>query len=262
MAVYGFIGTGNMGGALARAAAKGGAELVLADMNRASAEKLAADIGGRVADNKTVAKEADFIFLGVKPQNAEELMADIRPVLMERSDEFTIVSFLAGKSIGYIRDLAGDSFPVIRLMPNTPVGVGEGMVLYASEDVSDERLEEFLGVMKAGGRFQHLKESLIDAATAVTGCGPAYVDLFVEALADGAVLLGVPRAQATEFAAQMVVGSAKLILESGKHPGQLKDAVCSPAGSTIVGVKALEEGAFRATVMNAVIAAYEKNKKL
>jgi pyrroline-5-carboxylate reductase len=134
------------------------------------------------------------------------------------------------------------------------------MILYsAGSDVLDIELQIFLAAMSGAGRLAPLPEHLMDAGSAVSGCGPAFVDLFVEALADGGVACGLPRAAALEFAAQMVMGSAKLILESGKHPGVLKDAVCSPGGTTIQGVRALEEGGFRGTVMNAVIKAYEKN---
>ncbi|MBQ4506465.1 MAG: pyrroline-5-carboxylate reductase [Firmicutes bacterium] len=262
MSIYGFIGTGHMGSAMAKAASKGGVELLLANRTVSRAEALAAEIGGQVVSNEEVARRADFIFLGVKPQGIDALMDELRPVLLKREEPYTLVSMLAGKTVKYIRDLAGEDCPVIRLMPNTPVAIGEGMVLYASDGVAEEAMTGFLEVMKSGGRFRKMSENLIDAASSVTGCGPAFVDLFIESLADGAVVCGIPRAQALELAAQMVAGSAKLLLESGKHPGELKDAVCSPGGSTIEGVKKLEEGAFRASVINAVIASCEKNKKL
>jgi pyrroline-5-carboxylate reductase len=137
------------------------------------------------------------------------------------------------------------------------------MILYApNTEVTEDEVSFFLDSMKEAGRFSPLPEKLMDAGASVAGCGPAFVDLFVEALADGGVACGLPRAQAIEFAAQMVAGSAKLILESKKHPGQLKDEVCSPGGTTIQGVRTLEEAGFRGAVMDAVIAAYERTLEL
>lgn len=261
----GFIGTGNMGGALILAAAKSKTEkeLLLSDKIPEKAKILAEKTGGRVCDNVTAAKEADFIFLGVKPQMLAETMEEIAPVLAERKDRFVLVSMLAAFTCERICEAAGGNYPVIRIMPNTPVGIGEGMILYAvNEKVEPEETEIFLEAFEKAGRFSPLAEKLIDAGASVAGCGPAFVDLFVEALADGGVACGLPRAQALEFAAQMVAGSAKLILESEKHPGKLKDEVCSPGGTTIQGVRALEKGGFRSAVMEAVIAAYEKNFEL
>jgi len=263
MAVLGFIGTGNMGGALARAAAKGDSELLLANRHPEKAQKLIDEIGGRLCSNIEIAQHAGFIFLGVKPQMIEGLMAEIKPALARRRDRFFLVTMLGGTSIEKIRRLAGGDYAVIRIMPNTPAGIGEGVILYdCSEDVKADEEKYFLDAMSAAGRFTKLEEKLIDAGSSVSGCGPAFVDMFVEALADGGVACGLPRAKAMELACQMVAGSAKLILESGKHPGQLKDEVCSPGGTTIQGVRALEAGGFRAAVMNAVIAAYEKNASL
>ena len=263
MPVLGFIGTGNMGGALARAAAKGGNELLLANRSPEKAQKLIDEIGGRLCSNEEVARQADFIFLGVKPQMMADMLEEIKPVLMRRRDRFFLVSMAAALTIDKINEMAGGGHSVIRIMPNTPCAIGEGMILYScGEGVGQAEEEVFLNAMAAAGRFSKLPEKLIDAGSSVAGCGPAFVDLFVEALADGGVACGLPRAQAMEFAAQMVMGSAKLILESGKHPGLLKDQVCSPGGTTIQGVRALEKGGFRSAVMEAVIAAYEKNFKL
>lgn len=262
MKKLGFIGTGNMGGALVAAAAKSNAgnELMLADKIHEKADALAKKTGGKVCDNLTVAAEADFIFLGVKPQMLKETMDEIAPVLKKRTDRFVLVSMLAAFTCERICEAAGGNYPVIRIMPNTPASIGEGMILYApGENVSEDEVSFFLDSMKEAGRFSLLPEKLMDAGASVAGCGPAFVDLFVEALADGGVACGLPRAKALEFAAQMVVGAGKLILESKKHPGQLKDEVCSPGGTTIQGVRALEKGGFRSAVAEAVIAAYEKN---
>ena len=261
----GFIGTGNMGGALARAAQRKipGGCIRLANRTPEKAEALAEELGCGVSSAAGAAEWAEFIFLGVKPQMMAELLAQLRPVLAARQDRFLLVTMAAGLSINKIQQLAGGDYPVIRIMPNTPASIGEGMILYAcGEGVSDEEERLFLDAMAGAGRFSALPERLIDAGSAVSGCGPAFADLFLEALADGGVACGLPRAQAMELAAQMLAGSAKLVLESGRHPGVLKDAVCSPGGSTIQGVRALEQAGFRGAVMEAVIAAYEKTQEL
>ena len=263
MAVLGFIGTGNMGGALARAAAKADNQLLLANRHSEKAQKLIDEIGGKLCTNAEVAQQAEFIFLGVKPQMMADMLEEIKPVLARRRDRFFLVTMAAALTIADIQQMAGGAYSVIRIMPNTPCAIGEGMTLYScGEGVGQAEEETFLKAMAAAGRFSKLPEKLIDAGSSVAGCGPAFVDLFVEALADGGVACGLPRVQALEFAAQMVAGSAKLILESGKHPGLLKDQVCSPGGTTIQGVRALEKGGFRSAVMEAVIAAYEKNSNI
>lgn len=265
MATLGFIGTGNMGGALARAACKAipSDQIFLANRTPEKARQLAEELDCRVADNEAIAESADFIFLGVKPQMMADLLADIAPILAQRQNRFLLVTMAAGLTISRIQEMAGGNYPVIRIMPNTPSSIGEGMILYTCcNNVTKSEEKVFLDTMSRAGRMSALPEHLMDAGSAVSGCGPAFVDLFIEALADGGVACGLPRAQAVEFAAQMVAGSARLVLESGKHPGELKDAVCSPAGTTIQGVRALEEAGFRGAVMNAVIAAYERTLEL
>ena len=265
MATLGFIGCGSMGGALARAACKSipSDQVFLANRTVEKARALAEELDCRVADNAAVAENADFIFLGVKPQMMADMLSDIAPVLAERETRFVLVTMAAGLSIADIQAMAGGDYPVIRIMPNTPASIGEGMILYTvGKGVSAPERKTFLTDMAAAGRFSELPEHLMDAGSAVSGCGPAFADLFLEALADGGVACGLPRAQAMELAAQMLSGSAKLALESGKHPGALKDAVCSPGGTTIQGVRVLEQNGFRSAVMEAVIAAYEKTLKL
>ena len=257
----GFTGTGNMAGALIEAAAKSGEfSFLLSNRHPQKAERYAELTGGRVTDNKTVAALADMVFLGVKPDGIAGLMEEIAPVLAERTERAVLVSMLGGTKIEEIQRLAGAECPVIRIMPNTPVAIGEGIILYdCSSQVSGEDEALFLSSMKHAGLVTKMPERLIPAGTALTGCGPAFADLFIEALADGAVACGIPRGMATELAAKMTAGSASLILASGKNPEVLKNEVCSPGGSTIQGVRLLEERAFRAAVMDAVITAYEKN---
>lgn len=262
---WGFIGVGHMGGALAQAAAVmvPPRDLWLANRSAEKAEALARQLGAQTASNAAIAAECDYVFLGVKPQMMEAMLREIAPVLAGRQTPFVLVSMAAGLTAERIARMAGGDYPVIRIMPNTPVSVGEGLILYAcSSAVTEEQLSEFLRVMAKSGRLDPLPEHLMDAGSAVSGCGPAFADLFMEALADGGVACGLPRAKAQLYAAQMLLGSAKLLLESGEHPGALKDAVCSPGGTTIAGVRALEEGGFRAGAMGAVIAAYEKTLEL
>lgn len=262
---FGFIGVGNMGGALVRAALRNvpGDCVGLAGRRKERAQALAGELKCRAGSAAGIAKWGSFLFLGVKPQVMPELLEEIGPVLAERRERFVLVSMAAGLTIARIQELAGGMYPVIRIMPNTPASIGEGMILYTRGDgVMEEEMEAFLEAMAGAGRFSALPEHLMDAGSAVSGCGPAFVDLFLEALADGGVACGLPRAQAMELAAQMVLGSAKLALESGRHPGTLKDAVCSPGGTTIQGVRTLEQAGFRGAVMEAVIAAYEKTLAL
>ena len=260
MNTVGFIGTGNMGSALARAAAASHTadRILLSNRSPEKARRLAEEIGAEAADNRTTAAEADYLFIGVKPQMLEEMVSGILDVLQARKDRFVIVSMVAGKDLASLSALFG-SIPVIRIMPNIPVAAGSGVVLFtASENVSREEKDYLQKLLSASGTVSEIEEKLLDAATGITGCGPAYAAMFMEALADGAVACGLPRRQAIEYAALMVQGTAALLLETGEHPGILKDRVCSPGGSTIQGVRSLEKDAFRAAVMNAVIAAYEK----
>ncbi len=263
--ILGFIGTGNMGGALARAARRRtvGEDILLANRTLEKAEALAAELHCRTADNLAVAREADMLFLGVKPQGMAGLLSEISPVLKSRTDRFLLVSMAAGLTVGRIQELAGGKYPVIRIMPNTPAVIGQGMTLYCSSpEVRGPEEQKFLELMAGTGRLSRIPEDLMSAAGAVAGCGPAFADLFMEALADGGVACGLPRAQAVELAAQMLAGAGSLLLETGKHPGELKDTVCSPGGSTIQGVRKLEAAGFRSAVMEAVIAACEKSDRL
>lgn len=260
MANVGFIGTGNMGGAVARAAAKSPRteQLLLANRSREKAQSLADELGAEVLDNAGVAARAEVLFLAIKPQQFEAAVADILPALAARTDRYVVVSMVAGRELNSLRETFGGA-PVIRIMPNIPVAAGGGVTLFcASPEVTEAEKQMLRELLAPSGAVSELSEPLLDAATGVTGCGPAYAAMFIEALADGAVACGLPRRQAVEYAAQMVAGTAQLLLQTGEHPGSLKDRVCSPGGSTIQGVRTLEQRGFRAAVMDAVIAAYEK----
>ncbi len=256
----GFIGTGTMGSAVARAAVKGagGARVLLANRTPAKAEGLAQELGAAAADNETVARECSLIFLGVKPQMMAEMLEGISPILAARTDRFVLASMAAGLDDSRIQEMAGGEYPVICLMPNTPVAVGAGVVQYYGLGTTQEELDDFQALLSPAGLVDRIQPGQLNAASAVSGCGPAFCALFIEALADGAVACGLPRDKALSYAAQMVEGTARLMLESGSHPGQMKDGVCSPGGTTIQGVRTLEARGFRSAAMEAVIAAYEK----
>lgn len=258
----GFIGAGNMGGALAKAVSRTENTVLLYDKDWEKAVDVAEAVGGCAVSQKELAESASFIFLGVKPNIITEVAKEISPILKSRTD-YVLVTMAAGVSIGKLRESLGFDAPIIRIMPNTPVAYGEGMILYTvSEQVSFGMKNRFLDILSYAGRLDEISEKLIDAGSAISGCGPAFAYMFVEALADGGVACGLPREKAQLYAAQMLKGSASAVIESGMHPEQMKDAVCSPGGSTIEGVIALENGGFRGTVLDAVTAAYEKTLKL
>ena len=263
MTTVGFIGVGNMGGALARAVCKAIAPeaVYLADFLPEKAMALAKECGCTVADNYTVVKECDYIFLGVKPQMLPALLEDIGEALRE-NPRAVLISMAAGVTTAAIEKVVG-RVPIIRIMPNTPVSVGEGVILYAlngAVTVSEE--ENFKVLLTCAGALDKLPEDLIDAGCAVSGCGPAFVYMFIEALANGGEQAGLTREKALAYAAQTVRGAAELLIDSGATPTELRDAVCSPAGSTIEGVKSLEKNGFYTVVEGAVQASYQRTKEL
>ncbi|MBR4291892.1 MAG: pyrroline-5-carboxylate reductase [Oscillospiraceae bacterium] len=253
---YGFIGCGNMGGAIAKALASKGADLAVTD--RSGKAKA---LGFPYTSAEDIAANAERIFLGVKPHMMKGVLEKLRPILQEKKP--LLITMAAGLAMEKIDEMAGGGFPVIRIMPNTPTAIGMGVIQYcANEVVGEDVLSDWLADMAPCGLLDMLDESLIDAASALSGSGPAYMYVFMEALADGAVACGIPRQKAYEYAAMTMAGSAQMYLQTKQHPGALKDAVCSPGGSTIAGVKALEEGAFRASAINCVTATYKRNKEL
>lgn len=267
-----FIGTGNMGGALIRAVCQkiDPNQVCITNRNRRKAETLAEETGCLVLQsNQDAAREGDYIFLCVKPQGMGGVLKEIGPVLNQRMDKNppkALISIAAGLTIEGLRDgLEGESrrIPWMRIMPNTPVAVGKGMLALAAEEaVPEEMLGDMEYSLSKAGRMDRITESQMDSFTAVGGCTPAFVYLFLEALADGGVRAGLSRQQAITYAAQAVLGSAAMVLETGEHPGSLKDAVCSPNGSTIAGVAALEKAGFRSAALEAVWESYQKNVEL
>ncbi len=258
-----FIGTGNMGGALLGAVLeKLSPEEVLVSDRRPEMTARWAEAGCSVVGAAEAASGADYLVIGVKPQAAAALFDEIRPALAIREGGPVFVTMMAGRSMQDVRSLAGGEVPVIRIMPNVAASVGEAMILCDSVGVSEEQKRTFEDLFEKSGRLDWLPETLIDAAASISGCGPAFVCLFVEALADGAVKCGLPRQKATEYAIQTILGTAKLLQTTGAHPAAVKDAVTSPGGTTIEGIRALEKNRFRYAVMQAVVRSFEKNSRL
>ena len=257
---YGFIGCGNMGGAIARALSKSTTDIAVADRS-GKAKVLAGECGITYSDNAFIAANCDRIFLGVKPHMMKDCLAKLQTQLAQRKP--LLITMAAGLEIRQIEEFAGVRLPVIRIMPNTPTAIGKGVIQYcANAAVEETSLADWLADMAPCGLLDPLEERLIDAASALSGSGPAYMYILLEALADGAVTCGIPRAKAMEYAAMTMAGAAEMYLTTKQHPGALKDAVCSPGGSTISGIRALEQHGFRAAAMDCVIATYNRNKEL
>ena len=264
MAKIGFIGMGNMGsailgGLLKRYDAK---ELLFTAAHREKMEEVTRRTGVPHGEsNGDCAARCKYLILAVKPQYFETVFQEIEGQLRP---EQVIVSLAPGITISAMKKRLGQNKRFARAMPNTPALLGEGMTGAAWEEgaLQSGEEEEIRAIFTACGRMVRVEERLMDAVGCVSGCSPAFVYMFIEALADGGVKYGLPRKTAYEMAAQAVLGSAKMVLETGKHPGQLKDEVCSPGGTTIAGVSALEEGAFRSCVIRAADACYEKSMKI
>ena len=265
MMKIGFIGLGNMGGSLARLVAQDErfrSELLLANRSRDKAEKIATELGGQPVSNAEVFSRAEVIFLGIKPAQFADLLTEYQEVL-EKRGSLLLVSMAAGLPLETLENLIPSHHRWIRIMPNTPVVVGEGVISFALSQQANQADEDLLQeLLSSAGLLVKLEEKQLDAATALAGCGPAFVYLFIEALADAGVRAGLSRDISLQLANQTLLGAAKLSQVSGQHPAQLKDQVCSPAGSTIAGVASLEENSFRGTVMDAVQAAYKRTQEL
>lgn len=257
---YGFIGCGNMGGAIAKALSRSTKDILVSDRS-GKAKGLAEELGIAYGTVAEVAANCDRIFLGVKPHMMQGVLAPLQGILAEKKP--LLITMAAGLTMEQIDSFAGGGFAVIRIMPNTPTAIGKGVIQYCcNASVDAAVVSDWLGDMEKCGLLDELEERLIDAGSAISGSGPAYMYVFLEALADGAVACGIPRAKAYEYAAMTMVGAAEMYLQTKTHPGALKDAVCSPGGSTIAGLRALEEHAFRAAATDCVIATYNRNKEL
>lgn len=260
MATIGFIGMGNMGyamlkGVLSMVPAE---DIVFSDVNVEGAKRVQAETGVAFAEsNAECANNAKYVILAVKPQFYGQVLANIQYTV---TPEHIVISIAPGISIEDVKSKLGHDIRVVRAMPNTPALLGEGMtgISYHSEDFKIEE-KNFIGkIFSSFGKFQKIEERLMNAVVCASGSSPAYVYMFIEALADSAVKYGIPREQAYEFVAQTVKGSAEMVLQTKEHPGALKDKVCSPGGTTIAGVAALEEHGFRNAIMKATDECYRK----
>ena len=272
MSKIAFIGTGNMGAALAVGVCKAinPADVTVYDHNRYKTEKISRQTGCKIGENRRQAVNgARYIVLGMKPAVLRKSLQDIIPAIkenVERAEKQVVISMAAGISISDIEEVLngrGLNLPIIRMLPNTPCEIGSGLIIYGANGLCDESIcGEVEKMFAPCGIIEKMGEKMIDAASAISGCTPAFVYMFIDALADGAVRCGVPRAKAIEYASRVVKGSAEMVLQTGRHPDRLKDAVCSPAGSTIEGVTVLEEGSFRFLASDAVYKANLKNGSL
>jgi pyrroline-5-carboxylate reductase len=262
----GFIGLGNMAkaiiGGLLKDEIVAPSDIIGASKTRETEDRIRNQYGITIlGSNAAVAAEADVLVLAIKPIFVSEVIEEIKGSMKK---DALVVSIVAGKTIAFLENAFGmPDLHLVRTMPNTPAMVGEGCTgVCVNANVTDEETELALKLMRSFGKAYLVPERLIDVVGAVSGSSPAFVFMFIEAMADGAVAGGMPRAQAYKFAAQAVLGSAKLVLETGMHPGELKDMVCSPGGTTIEGVKTLEERGLRGAVMDAMEATLNKTKKL
>ena len=261
----GFIGCGNMAKAMMKGIINSGAvaaaDIYGSNAHEESAQAVAAEYGINAGtDNLAVAQAADVLFLSVKPYQYEDVIAQIRDAVRPHQ---VVVTIAPGKTIAWLEERFGKPVRIVRTMPNTPALVGEGLTAYCPNSLATaEDVAYVEGLLKSFGKTVQLKEGLVDACSAVGGSTPAYVYMFIEALADAGVAEGLPRAQAYDIAAQAVMGSAKMVLETGKHPGELKDQVTSPSGSTIKGLEVLEQNAFRGTVITALRTAINAARSL
>ena len=257
----GFIGLGNMASAMIGGILKkelySAEDIIGSDKSEDSVQKAAKIFGiHTTTDNLEVAQAADVLILAVKPQFFPEVIAEIKGAVRE---ETLIISIAPGKTMEWIMEHFGRELKLVRCMPNTPALVGEGMTgACRNEYVTDEDYATVLQILGSFGEVETIPENLMDVCVSVSGSSPAYIYILIEAMADGAVVDGMPRAQAYKFAAQSVLGSAKMVLETGKHPGELKDQVCSPGGTTIEAVRVLEEKGFRSSVIEAMKACVRK----
>lgn len=261
MAEIGFIGMGNMGFAILKGLLNiyNADSMIFTAAHKEKMEQVTAETGvAHASSNAACAAQVKYLVLAVKPQYFDAVFADIKPVL--RPDQ-VIISLAPGITVAALKERLGGDKRFVRAMPNTPALLGEGMtgVCWESGLFTDAEERELTALFTSFGKMQVVEERQMDAVGCVSGSSPAFVYMFIEALADGAVKYGLPRAAATQMAAQAVLGSAKMVLETGSHPELLKDQVCSPGGTTIQGVSALEEAGFRSAVIRACDACYKKS---
>ena len=260
-----FIGLGNMGASLAKAVAKevDAQDLLLVNRSPQKVQEFISQYGGTASDLEQVFQEAEVIFLGVKPYQICPLLEEYQGILNQRSN-LLLVSMAAGLELEKMTDvIQNGQLGLIRIMPNTPVAIGQGVISLArSQAVTDQQIAQVKQLLAGAGALYEIEEKLMDPATAVAGCGPAFVYQMIEAMADAGVGLGLTREQALQMAAQTFKGAASMVLETGEHPAHLRDAVCSPGGSTIAGVNRLEQVGLRGDIIAGVEAAYKRTQEM
>lgn len=258
---YGFIGCGNMGSALIRALSRTTNDILISDISIDKAKSLANELGLKYGENSDIIENCDRIFLGVKPQMMADLLNNISPVLQTKKP--ILISMAAGLTTSTIEQMAGGNLSVIRIMPNTPVSVGKGTVLYCTNSlVKEDDLASFVEDMRYAGMLDLIDEDLIDAGCSVSGCGPAYMYMFIDAISKAGEQCGLSKDTAIKYAANTMLGAAQMVLDTKEDPDILKQKVCSPGGSTIEGVKVLESKDFEKTVIDCISAAFKRNKEL
>ena len=260
-----FIGLGNMGASLAKAVAKevAATDLLLVNRSPQKVQDFISQYGGTASDLEQVFQEAEVIFLGVKPYQICPLLGEYQGILAQRSN-LLLVSMAAGLELEKMADvIQNEQVGLIRIMPNTPVAIGKGVISLArSQAVTDQQVAKVNQLLAGAGALYEIEEKLMDPATAVAGCGPAFVYQMIEAMADAGVGLGLTREQALQMAAQTFQGASQMVLETGEHPARLRDAVCSPGGSTIAGVNRLEQVGLRGDIIAGVEAAYKRTQEM
>ncbi len=260
----GFIGCGNMATAIIKGIIGNGkiapSDIIASDASEAALKKASELKIETTLSNVEVVEKADILVFAVKPQFIGNVIEEIKDTVCA---EQMIISIVAGKTIAWYEEKFGKAIKLVRTMPNTPALVGAGMTAACKNaNVTEEELTTAVELLRCFGKVEVVGENLMDVVVSVSGSSPAYVFMFIEAMADAAVADGMPRAQAYEFAAQSVMGSAKLMLETNLHPGILKDMVCSPGGTTIEAVRVLEDKGFRSAVIEAMKACAQKSKEL
>lgn len=255
----GCIGVGNMGSAIAKAISlnlREEDELYLVNRTVEKAMNLAQQIPAKVVTSQEAIQQCDVVFLGIKPYQIIDYLLEYKDMINQKENIPIIVSMAGGIEISNMKSTGVNAY-FTRIMPNTPVDIMQGCTA-----ICGDKIDVIKDLLSKSGTIIEIEENGMDAFSALAGCGPAFVDMFIEALADGAVYCGIKRQQAYDIIDQLLIGTANLHNISKKHPGELKDQVCSPNGSTIQGVYALEEGNMRAAVMKAVIKAYERNTQI
>ncbi len=265
MKKIGFIGTGVMGTAMIKGILAANivnpSDIYVFDLDNQKLQALNEELGvNMAADSLALVKACEYMIIAVKPNIVKTVLEEIKEVF---SKDKVLISIAAGIPLKTYKKILGEDKRIIRAMPNTPAVIGEGMTLFSYDNVvPDNNIKDAMSILGALGKVESIDEKLMNEVVALTGSSPAYIFMLIEAMADAAVLSGIPRQTAYRLASQAVAGSAKMVLETGKHPGELKDQVCSPAGTTIEAVTTLEKNGFRNSIIQAMSKCTDKAREL